>query len=219
MFKLELTEHFIKEFFEVSNKKLFVLNEIIVHLSFSDDIFSLTKDISKTAKNTVFSKTESFTNTLNLTNSLEILNKDDKILQSQNIVINHSKYLAKWYQSNNKNYLELSLLNTNIIITKKIHKEIKNFERFLSTVHVDTVHKKMFLAKKVVFNDIFVVNRKKVSLIIYQAKAGYYADGFILDSRKPHHFFLGESIKPSSILSRLRIIPAKNGEKLIINEY
>ena len=64
-----------------------------------------------------------------------------------------------------------------------------------------------------------MIGERKISLIIYENKVGCYADGFVLDSKKSYHFFLGERIRIPSILSRLRITSTTKGEKLVLKEY
>ena len=141
------------------------------------------------------------------------------LYQTHKIVLNHVAYTAKVYDCDDKYYIEIISKDSIIVATKHLKKKKIDFEALFSKAHVDLIYKKIYIERKVLYNDFCMVSNRKVSLIIYENKIGCYADGFILDNKKSYHFYLGETVRISSVLSKLRILSTVKGEKLIINEY
>ena len=221
--KIEVTKHFIKGLSDSQDQKKYVLTEIIVNLRCSTNSIYIEKDANQMSirRNTnifrpqlssISSLRQSFIGGTNIFTSANLL-------YSHKILINHVAYGAKIYDSENKYYLELTASDSNSTLGKFIKKDIGNIEGILKRLHVDWNHGKIYIEIKVLYNELVMIGERKISLIIYENKVGCYADGFVLDSKKSYHFFLGERIRIPSILSRLRITSTTKGEKLVLKEY
>lgn len=224
-FKIELSPTFIKGFFEASMKKQFVLNEIVMNLTYDGQTMRFTQDFTKKARLRRQSILETGSTSMvpNLLNTFQggILRENTKeiLITTIKIAPNNIQYLVRIYEGSKKYLLEVANVDGNTISSKNMKKEVIDFEAFVKKIHVDANRNKFYIEKRSLFNEICVITQKKVSLIIYEHKNGFYLDAYLLESKKPYHFFLGESIRVHSVLSRLKISNDGKGDKLVLSDF
>jgi hypothetical protein len=155
----------------------------------------------------------------NFDNDEKRLNSNEELVTTMKITPNFIPYSIRIYKGLKKYCLEVVSMEGTEISVKYIKSNSINFEALSKKIHIDANRGKIYIEKRPLFNEICTISQKKTSLIIYEHKNGFYLDAYIIDSRKPYHLFLGESIRLHSILSRLKISNDGKSDKLVLSDY
>lgn len=224
-YKIQLSNHFIQRFSEASLKKHFFLQEIVLELTYDENTMKFNNNTIQRAnlhRHTVFDSDSielSPTALNNFDSDEKRLNSNEELVATMKITPNFIPYSIKIYKGLKKYCIEVASLEGTAISIKYIKSNSIDFEALSKKIHIDPNRGKIYIEKRPLFNEVCMITQKKVSLIIYEHKNGFYLDAYIFDSRKPYHIFLGESIRLHSILSRLKISNDGKSDKLVLSDY
>ena len=219
IFKNQLNDKFMDQFYRSSNRKHFVFQEVLNNLKKSDKKFTFLhnnvnnhalrrRPTIELAQASVVPNLMSY-----IRRSSAKGNEDYELITNFSITPNLITFNVKVYKNEVRTFFEIN--HEGQVLTKNIDNGIKEYEIFAKLIHVDVDRKKIVIEDKSLFNRIVFVDGKKVSVIIFKNKNGLYVDGCILDGKKPSFIYLGENAKVNSIMTKLRI----SAGKLVLSNY